>query len=1227
MAIFDNVAFYLPSSLPEERREELKYVLVNNGAKEASSLTKATHIITDTNKFEGCQSVADGVAVVTDLWVERSIILDKIQLPSHYSTDPAMIFSGVIACATELPATDLEVLSAGITALGGQWRTALTRDVTHLFSISKSSPKYATAMHFKDQTNVHIVLPHWFDDSVRLGARDLPVETYEWPDPPLLQNSAHLLEDMSKPKKTDRASRDVDPEKQAVIRSFTLDPSSVPSLETLDSLKTAPPRNIWNSQRILLSPSLELNSARRLAFEAGITRSGGIIIPYRTNRGDGTKAEELENISKCDILVTRWRSGRAYVRAVRENKTIGTLGWLFYVQATGIVSRPMDQLLHYPVPKNPIEGFMGHEITVTNYTGEAREYLKKLITTMGGTFTPSMSGRNTVLIAAYLSGTKTTKAAAWSIPIVNHTWLEDCFVKWRNLTVGLEKYIIFPPGMDFSKLLGQRGVGGGFAVAGAADRDGIVTNAKDGGVGVGGWIGLETEEELEALEREDDEYDVEMGMTDEEGSVGGEVDRPLVIGQTSSPIRKKNLEMRVEEEYQRQENIKLPSLSPATPMSANEAREVEAVVDIGQEDDEIESTKKKQVNAKKGREEHKTDVSTRNGRDKDKREALERMEEQEPKDAVPMKKSKSTNSTEKKTGGKKVITYETTKVSHRETQKAKRILEDEDSNGESEHSEKLSPRATHVRSAKKTSVKGEKVDVKQSKRKRVVDDDDEGEEDKRNDHPALPNRARAGKKVETAKVTTKSSKEVVAKKGQKKVVEEDEEDKTEDDDDIVEQLLHSKAKKGEGSKKAGKDVKGKDAKGRGKEKVTVRKEEEEESTPAAERKGPTRKSDMRKKEMKSAVNKTEGEEGRTDKCLANDAIHVHASKTAKRRSIKSPPEDNDDNDEILSKRKPPPKLNKGDSSPLSSPPRSSNAAGRSSKRNAAVKAFQRLHDEVMPDMNSFQNEMRRGRISLGPAEEAASRTGTVSKSRKRKGVDVDDEVDDGEPVESTKRRRKVSLGGSIKEEEEAVSATDPKIKLMTTQVTLSDDVTKALIKLGVRITTRPMECTHLLAPGIVRTEKFLCALAGAPFVLSEKWATESAAAKKLLPENDYLLHDKAGEDKFSFKLKVATEKARKSGRKLFANKTFYITPKVPVSISLLKNVISACGGQVATTTPTARIINANPGRHVISCPEDASIWRPIAEHYPIYTQELVLTGALKQSIDWDDEAFQVAGSF
>jgi hypothetical protein len=42
---------------------------------------------------------------------------------------------------------------------------------------------------------------------------------------------------------------------------------------------------------------------------------------------------------------------------------------------------------------------IAQEITVTNYTGAARDYLKKLIQVMGAKFTPSMSQSNKVLVA------------------------------------------------------------------------------------------------------------------------------------------------------------------------------------------------------------------------------------------------------------------------------------------------------------------------------------------------------------------------------------------------------------------------------------------------------------------------------------------------------------------------------------------------------------------------------------------------------------------------------------------------------------------------------------------------------------------------------------------------------------------------------------------------------------------------------------------------------------
>jgi hypothetical protein len=99
--------------------------------------------------------------------------------------------------------------------------------------------------------------------------------------------------------------------------------------------------------------------------------------------------------------------------------------------------------LHFPIPRTPIVDFerevyipsrlpvrrrLPHprpqEITLTNYTGTAREYLKLLLELAGARFTASMSGKNTVVIAAFRAGTKTDKARNWHIPVVHHGWLE-----------------------------------------------------------------------------------------------------------------------------------------------------------------------------------------------------------------------------------------------------------------------------------------------------------------------------------------------------------------------------------------------------------------------------------------------------------------------------------------------------------------------------------------------------------------------------------------------------------------------------------------------------------------------------------------------------------------------------------------------------------------------------------------------------------------------------------
>lgn len=108
---------------------------------------------------------------------------------------------------------------------------------------------------------------------------------------------------------------------------------------------------------------------------------------------------------------------------------------------------------------------------------------------------------------------------------------------------------------------------------------------------------------------------------------------------------------------------------------------------------------------------------------------------------------------------------------------------------------------------------------------------------------------------------------------------------------------------------------------------------------------------------------------------------------------------------------------------------------------------------------------------------------------------------------------------------------------------------------------------------------------------------------------------------------MARAKGPEGGSNLFKQMTFYVTPKVAVDIKLLKNVISAGGGQVQMSTlPTVRILKGKGSRYVISSQEDKGIWRPLAqEGFKVYSPELVLRGALRQEIEWEKEECLVAG--
>ncbi len=305
---FRGVFYYLSETLTLDKRNELTEVLDTHGGTPVSITDpRLTHFITASlplEEFVESPPEDSQAHIVTPFWVERSAILESPQDPDYYSADPAFLFSGIVAAATDLSKSDCELISAAVTALGGQWRTALTRDVTHLFALAPGSAKYETAMHYRELSGIRTLVPHWFDDTVRLGIRDLPTRNYEWPEPRVFQRRPEG--------RTSQEDEDYEPPPERMVLYDTA------SLDNDEQRKVRPAsRNVWKGKKLLLGLSLDLSDHQRKALAADIRRQGGEVVELSSAKSLKTHEraqEELVKLDETDIFVTRFRTGSAYAK-------------------------------------------------------------------------------------------------------------------------------------------------------------------------------------------------------------------------------------------------------------------------------------------------------------------------------------------------------------------------------------------------------------------------------------------------------------------------------------------------------------------------------------------------------------------------------------------------------------------------------------------------------------------------------------------------------------------------------------------------------------------------------------------------------------------------------------------------------------------------------------------------------------------------------------------------
>ncbi|RMZ83823.1 hypothetical protein DV737_g1435, partial [Chaetothyriales sp. CBS 132003] len=384
------------------------------------SLEDVTHIISTTSDFPDYDEATDKlIAVVKPAWIQGSLARNKLANPRQYSPDPRLFMTDVVACCADLPDGDADAIAGGILAMGGMYTTKLTGQVTHIVALTVEPEQCEYAI--RARLRAKIVLPHWFDDCLKLG-RKIDEQPYLLPDPDILK--PHTKIPLSAPKGN-------------VTGAVHPDPGEA-SPPTVSEVRKG--QSVFKNKTIMLGSDLGIGPRLRASLE-GLVRGGG---------GKMTKS-----VAQCDLYIGKYREGDEYKTASRAEKQVGNLAWLYYLITTDTWTSPLRRLLHYPIARGGVPGFEGFKISLSNYTGEARTYLENLIIAAGGQYTKTLKQENTHLITAHTMSEKCAAAKDWGIEIVNHLWLEESYARWKVQSVSNSRYTHFPRRTNLGEVVGQ----------------------------------------------------------------------------------------------------------------------------------------------------------------------------------------------------------------------------------------------------------------------------------------------------------------------------------------------------------------------------------------------------------------------------------------------------------------------------------------------------------------------------------------------------------------------------------------------------------------------------------------------------------------------------------------------------------------------------------------------------------------------------------------------------
>ncbi|GAA5931308.1 hypothetical protein JCM3775_004989 [Rhodotorula graminis] len=1302
--LFNGVSFFITTTVHPDVRAALTDLLITWGGSpcpapptpststpSSSTATRpprfdparVTHIVTDTLDFpelalvqarnepgaHGGASAADAaVEVVTPAWVTRSFDLQVLQPPRFYSADRALFFSGTIVCTSELPEPDTLAIHAAVVALGGQTRRELTREVTHLVCAAAHGHKYEMALKFGTELGIVVVLPHWFEESLKLSTL-VPIDIYRFPSPPFSTSlrpvpstsTTTAVSSSSRPTATAPAPilpfatrlHDYWRTRLAAAHSTTPHapeadpPATEPNTATAVILGPrrrggafaagaaragddddaaylasagagagaglpdtpaaagARARRPFAGKRVYLASDLGLGQGLERALRARVQDAGGECWSFASaGRGSGSgsgsasavglglgasegeeegreEEEEEEDegeglgereeatrgrrgstaeredawakrrkaekrLRASDIVVLRTREGWEYWTAYDANLTIGNLAYLFHCLATSSLPSPLSRLLHYPVPSlTGLPAWRGLDVvmTVSNYAGPARDYVRAMIEALGARFEGTMSKGTSYVVSASEFGSKVQHARTWELPLVTHLWLEALLLEWR----------LVPPTAHPSYTLSgstTSGTGGG---AGATHFTTLLGDTAWTREGIERWAALDEQREARALATRDvgelqrEEEELLRGALELDGESEGEreahvgeatmdeseptrgavaatrtaspapapkvakarrtrspspVAEPAVAGNASAPAAAADAAAVVQQPPPSSSSPSpVPSPAPAPAPATAPAPKAAAPASKGKEREPLQPQPQPQPQPRRSatREPEEEDEPEPEPEAMDVDEADEEEEDKTPL-ATPPKRAKKEEKKGKKGKGKEERQAKA-KSSKKVVREASSPLSDPPRSASPAH--RSSPSSSSSDESPPPSAKA------MGKTFALISD---------------ANLVVGGSKRGAA---AKARAALVAQMG---------------DRNAYEQELKSSGRKGGGAGGAGAAGA---RRSRSPRKASVRVKDEESEDEEDGRAAGARGAGDEEDEPEGVVKRRKKE--------ASAAVGDKAAPSRKKvkRSAKAARDDDDDD------------------------------------------------EEEPEDDDGDEPKKKKAKVGAGPAHKGVKAVRASATTTQDPGAvsSFDKPPNAKPPAPVAKKIRIISTGLQL-------DKTSPDIK--------------ALKSLGAAWTDRPSEATHLVVKGISRTEKFLCCLPFAPKIVDKRWIDACVSAKKLVDEAPYLLKDKKKEAEIGDTLEAILARARKG--KLFGGRSVYVTRQVQPDCATMQRILQAAGAvvHVKDLSRTLKKIADEPDALVISTPADRREWDKLVQppySRPVYSVEAVFASVMHMDLE------------